>query len=385
MANEGRMGRRHDVDFLRVCAFGLLIVYHSSILYSSRGWLHQAGGESWFFDLISIGSHPWRMSLLFFLSGVVTAALTSRRSPGEVRLFRSRQLLPPLLIGMLVIIPPQIYITLKMQSGFSMPYLQFWWSYVTGGFIDASGREVGSFAHLWFLAYLWVYTALWALLHHYAPALFLRGGAWLSKTLHGVGLLYWPVLYLAILRLALFPAFGETLNPVTDWYAHIVYFSFFLAGALLARHGDFWDAVVARRKMALMIALACVVVLAVIVTTIPTAERPALLVTALRVCRSAFQWTAIVALLGYARRFVRHSNPVVMYLNRAVLTYYVLHQTVLVLVAYWLQQHGMQPPWAFGVVVIVTCAVCAIAYELQRRLLSVASFLGRKQPQLGVS
>ncbi|MGV1764731.1 hypothetical protein [Rhizobium rhizogenes] len=58
------MSRRHDLDFLRVAAFMLLIVYHVSLMYNSRSFLLKSQDSSAMFDVIHLWTHPWRMSLL---------------------------------------------------------------------------------------------------------------------------------------------------------------------------------------------------------------------------------------------------------------------------------------------------------------------------------
>ena len=109
MVGDRPDGRRHDLDALRVCCFGTLIIYHSSLVYGAKTWWVHASDTTKLIDLITIGSHPWRMSLLFFISGVVTASLLKNRSVAEIRTTRTRQLLLPFVFGVFVVVPPQIY------------------------------------------------------------------------------------------------------------------------------------------------------------------------------------------------------------------------------------------------------------------------------------
>ncbi len=62
--------RRYDLDWLRIIAFGLLILYHSGMFYVTWGWhvksVHAGPEAEWAMLLLN----PWRLSLLFFISGV---------------------------------------------------------------------------------------------------------------------------------------------------------------------------------------------------------------------------------------------------------------------------------------------------------------------------
>ena len=66
----GQSERRHDIDLLRVLSFGTLIIYHTSLLYGTKTWLLNSQESSRLMDLVAVGSHLWRMSLLFFISGL---------------------------------------------------------------------------------------------------------------------------------------------------------------------------------------------------------------------------------------------------------------------------------------------------------------------------
>lgn len=79
------MNRRHDIDALRVLAFGLLILYHLGMLYVGPA-------DDWAFHLKSsylahwlpypmLASGFWRMDLLFLIS-----AASSTDAPGAERL-----------------------------------------------------------------------------------------------------------------------------------------------------------------------------------------------------------------------------------------------------------------------------------------------------------
>lgn len=222
--------------------------------------------------------------------------------------------------------------------------------------------------HLWYLAYLWIYTALITLALSIWPNLLAGAGNRLARWLSGKWMLIVPALFFVLLRLVLRPAFPPTLDIVTDWYSHAVYLLSFLLGAVMVSRDDYWDTLVRMRKPALIVAVTCAAVLTWLFPVLPAAAPEVWRTLAGRAFGGAFQWCAIVAILGYAKIWCNSENAVVSYLNRAILTYYVLHQTVMLLIAYELGRMGLLSASSFIPIAIATLAVCALSYELKLRL-----------------
>ncbi|ENN88774.1 hypothetical protein RHSP_43816 [Rhizobium freirei PRF 81] len=365
------MPRRYDLDFVRVAAFMLLIIYHVSLIYDSKEFLLKAPQTSPLFDMIHLWTHPWRMSLLFIISGTVTGILLTQQSPDEIRSARTRQLLIPLLLGLLFLIPPQMYIWLNAVLGVNISLYAVFWHYVTWTPVPLPGGEHAQLAgmqHLWYLAYLWAYTALLTLALSAWPRLLATAGDQLEAWLTGKWVLIFPALYFVLLRLVLRPAFPPTLNMLGDWYGHAVYITSFFVGAAMAMRNDYWDAIVNMRRPALVVALACAVTMTMLFPALPAVAPEGGRALAGRILAGTFQWCAIVAVLGYAKVWCKSENAVIRYLNRAVLTYYVLHQTVMLLIAYALHQIGLMSASFFIPIAVATLAICALLYELKRHL-----------------
>ncbi|WP_309559747.1 acyltransferase family protein [Rhizobium rhizogenes] len=365
------MSRRHDLDFVRVAAFMLLILYHVSLMYNSRVFLLKAPDSSPVFDVIHLWTHPWRMSLLFLISGAVTGILLKRHSPDALRSARTRQLLMPFVLGLLFLIPPQMYVWLRAGQGVDISFTDLLWHYATftpvplpnGGQALLIGLQ-----HLWYLAYLWLYTALITLAVSIWPNLLSTVGNRLAVWLSGRWMLIMPALLFVLLKLLLRPAFPQTLDIVTDWYSHAAYLLSFLLGAIMTSRDDYWDTIVRMRKPAMILAVTCAIGLVVLFPALPSDTPEIWRVLTGRVFGGIFQWSAIVAILGYARIWCRSENAVVRYLNKAILTYYVLHQTVMLLIAYELDRAGLLSASSFIPIAVATFAVCALSYELKRRV-----------------
>jgi glucans biosynthesis protein C len=358
-------GRRHDIDALRVMSFGTLIIYHTSLIYGTRSWHLNTDEPSRLIDLIHVGSHPWRMSLLFFISGMVTAALLNKRTIEEIRSARTRQLLLPFLFGVVVVVPPQIYFS-KLLSVPDLSYWDFMRSYLDYGM---------PLEHMWFLAYLWIYVFVWSIIWPRIEKYRLKLSSAFAASLTGAKLFVLPISFLAVLRLSLYPIFGESLIISNDFYAHTLYFSMFVAGSLLMNQSRFWQEIDKQRWISLGLAAFCFAALAIIVVTLPHEQRPAELVFVLRIVRSIFQWCMMIALLAFAARWLNRPSRLVSYLNRSIMTYYVVHQTVIVAAAYCFAKAGILDIRSFVPIVVITLIVSAFAAEAKKQAANCSSRL----------
>lgn len=368
MSVDTRNARRYDIDALRVLSFGTLIIYHASLLYGTRTWLLNSHEPSRLVDLIHVGSHPWRMSLLFFISGLVTASLLNRRSAEDIRRARTRQLLLPFLFGVLIVVPPQVYFS-KLRLSPDLSYWDFLQTYLVSEL---------TLQHMWFLAYLWIYVFIWSIALSRLQGHWPKLSAAFSVLLKGPNLFVVPILFLSVLRIWIYPAFGETQVITKDGYAHLLYFSMFVAGTLLMNQPGFWQEIDRWRWLSFWLALSSFLVMTIVFIAVPREHLSDTVIAALRIVRSTYQWCFIIALLAFAARFANRPNPVVKYLNRSIMTYYVVHQTVIVIVAYYFAQAGMLDLWSFIPVVLLTALICALLVELKKFSSVAAGFLVSK-------
>jgi len=386
------MQRRHDLDWVRVCAFGLLVLYHVGMYYVSWDWHVNSPHAGPALEPLMLASAPWRLSLLFLVSGAATgfliAGAESRATHARPRFLaaRSRFLLLPLLFGMLVVVPPQSYFEVldsRYPGGYHDGFLAFWARYLRGdgSFCDDDGCLVlPTWNHLWFVAYLWVYTAvLWALWRLGRPWL-RRAAAMLGRCLcHPAAVLAWPALYLGLVRAGLAPRFGSTHALADDWYNHAQYFTVFLFGYLIAHQAPVWDAMARARRTALVLWLGCWAVL--VAAHVVAGGPPAWLRPILHMAWGLAQWSAIVAVLGFARQWAPGDGPVLRYLVPAVFPVYILHQTAIVLAAWQLRPLALAPAFEGPLLVVLTFASCLGGYELIRRIPVLRPLFGlRRQP-----
>jgi peptidoglycan/LPS O-acetylase OafA/YrhL len=368
-------GRLYFLDWLRAAAFGLLILYHVGMYYVSWDWHIKSPHASDAIEPLMMLSSPWRLALLFLVSGAATAMMLTPRPGQPPRAFvreRSRRLLLPLLLGMLVIVPPQAYLEVVSKVAYAGSYLDFMHLYLQahGGFCRGDDcLTLPTWNHLWFVAYLWVYSLLlWALLKAWPQALDTLArlaGRWLN----GWALWLAPAAVLALWRCLLLTRFPTTHALVDDFHNHALYLSVFLAGAVLARWGGGWALFARWRWGALAVAL---VLWALVVAyfshygdgLVP----PGWLRMLQRVGYALLQWSAIVAALGFAHRHWNRDHawrPLVVDL---VFPVYLLHQTLIILIAWGLRGWGLAPALEAPLLIVATAASCLAGALLAARL-----------------
>lgn len=366
--------RRYDLDWLRVLAFGLLILYHVGMYYvADWDWHIKSPDPSGFLQNLMYLTNPWRMSLLFFVSGAALWFASRKISSSSLVRLRNRRLLLPLVFSMAVIVPPQVYVELVTREGADFSYLGFYGTYLdmtTDAWPDHQHGPLGlwTWNHLWFLAYLWVYTLLFVAV----KPLLDRAAAVVRKAQPALWqLLLVPVLLLTVYRLTLADAYPPSNALFGDWYNHVRYLSFLFGGYLLADCGHFWTLLSGRRWQL----LAGAVVAWVILLGIANGEVQQLLqglpeaasLLIIRVLVSIDQWLWVLAALALGHHYLNRPSAVLRYMNEAILPWYILHQTLIVLLAFWLAGAGMPQSLEALVLVAGTVLGCALGYELVRR------------------
>jgi glucans biosynthesis protein C len=367
--------RRADLDWLRIGAFGLLILYHLAMYFGPWSWHLNSRETAAWLGVAMVASNPWRLSLLFLISGVAVRHMTRKASAAALMGERSRRLLLPLLFGVVVLVPPQAYFEQVVKDGLQANYLTFWL-----GFLREHGLQLdGGWSppplnHLWFVGYVWAYSMIAAAVV-WLPRLMRPLELLTSAALSGAGVLVAPILYLVTVRFALFPVFGVTNHLSWDPYNHATSLALFLIGFLVAFQPTFWDSVERTRWPALLLAIGGAVILGLDAARPIPEQHPASI--ALMAAFAIAQWSTIVALLGFGHRHLRQlDGPVLAYLRVAVFPFYLLHQTIIVGVAYALRPARLPLLLEALALLVLTVLGCAAGFELARRTPWLRPFMG---------
>ena len=366
--------RRIDLDWVRIGAFGLLIFYHVGMLYVSWGFHIKSEHRATALEPLMLVLNPWRLAILFLVSGMATRFMLGKFAVAPLLLSRSVRLLIPLIFGMLVIVPPQAYDQIVESLGYPAGFLDFYTRhyFAFGSQFCRPGPCIvlPTWNHLWFLVYLWVYTMALGIVLMVLPRL----AGWIERrlvaVLSGGLLLIVPSVAFAAYRIVLLPYFPTTHALFADWYSHLLFATAFLLGFLVARAEGFWDAVERQRWIALGLAVGSFVGFLAARQAAPSLSLYG------GIAYGFYQWAAIVVVFGFARRWLTADSALRRYLTDAIFPYYIIHQTAIIMIAHELRGRDL-PGWLeAGIVIAGTFAACALTYELVRRIALLRPLFG---------
>lgn len=362
------------LDWLRILAFFILVLYHVGMYYVSWDWHVKSDAIVPGLDAFMLLSAPWRLGLLFLVAGVAAGMALARLGGAAFLRRRSVRLLLPLAFGVLAVVPPQSYFEVVEDVGYDGGYLHFLGLFLRGysGFCDHDGcLFMPTWNHLWFLPYLWAYSAVLvavaALLGARGPGL----ARTLGNGLHGWKLIVLPAAGLALARVTLLRQFGETHMFVDDWFNHATYLFLFLLGAVLAHVPECWPRCSALRWQALGIAAtgwaAIVVWRTLLGRQLPGVDAFAWF-PLMAVVHATTAWCAMVAACGFAARHLERDGPARRYLAAAVFPVYIVHQTLIVTLAHYAKPLRLAPVIEAVLLTVLTLTLSFAVFECVRRV-----------------
>ncbi|WP_369915918.1 acyltransferase family protein [Xanthomonas sp. NCPPB 3005] len=360
---------RYDfLDWLRVIAIFVLFFFHTGMIFVGWGW-HVVNNQTipsleWPMDI----AHRLRMPLLFVIAGAGMWFALQRRSTGLFLRERTQKLLLPLIVGMFLVVPPQIYYERLLHGQWTGGYLDFYLTRVLQFHFYPAGDF--SWHHLWFILYLYVYVVLLlpAMLWWKRTAQHIAPGKWLF--LLGIPL----GINEALLKLR----FPETHNLVSDWYIFNHYLLLTAYGYVMASMPGVWKWLSDFRRWSLVMGLAAFFLLISLFTT------GIILHDSLidRIGSNLFTWLWLMVFLGYGYRYLSRTNRVLAWAKDASYPFYIMHQTIIVAIGYYVIQCAWGPWTKYFAILLLSIGACLVLYEgcLRRFAVLRLAFGMREKP-----
>lgn len=371
-------GKRHlGMDWLRIGAFGLLILYHIGMFFVPWDWHVKIAEPIDWVAIPMLATNSWRLPLLFLVSGYASAALFAKLAgSGAFARSRSARLLIPLVVGVMLIIPPQPWIELMGQHGYREGFLHFWGhDYFRFGALD--GIILPTWQHLWFVVYLWVYTILAAGVLAWVPISVrnaIADGA--ARLLGGWRIIAVPLAGWLLLR-AIFPDHDATHALFDDGPSHLHYLMPFFIGWLLRVRPILFASVARYWPLSVAIGLVAFAYIGWVEWSWPgKTPAPTLVSTWFDVARLVQGWATIVALVGVADTYWNCDHRWRTTLAEAVFPFYIIHQTIIVVVGWYLLQARVAALPAFLTLMVLTAAGCGLFYWGGRQIGWVRPLIG---------
>lgn len=367
--------RREDVDWLRIAAVWLLIPFHVAMVFNPAPFYHVRNHEVSTAMLVFAGFVGlWHMPLLFLLAGWSLHASLARREGREVLRERVARLVVPLACGVLLYAPVIKYLELRGGQDFNVrglhvradlaasyrsvidvalpempPFEESFWTFLPTFFTHL---ERFTWSHLWFLAYLFTFTAL------YLPALVRLTRRPPPARAVAAWVVYTPLAVLVPIQVLLRPHWPGVQNLYDDWANFSYYTTFLVVGFLLARDAGFERAVHGERRRAL--AGAAFVLVVLILGLAGVVRSPSVILAGTAVAG----WCLIVAILGFAASWLRRPAAALPYLRDGAMPVYVLHQPVVVVLAWAIVGLPLGIAAKFVLLLAAATVGTAAAYEL---------------------
>lgn len=322
--------RQYYIDWIRIFLIFSVFLFHVGMVFNNWDWHIKNDIRLDSLTPIMHFLHAWRMPLLFLVSGAGTRFALGVRSNGQYAAERTRRLFIPLLAGILILVPVQVYIEKINQypSLFNF-YLHFFDGvYPKGNF---------SWHHLWYLVYLFFISMIFipfiSFFRSTRYAAFERGVEKLASFKGGLLLLYVPLIGSQWLLKPYFP--HETHDFINDWAMICLDFLYFLFGFVLLGNSKVVDFIVRDRRIWLSITLVAATIMFSIMYVFYAIPGIWLLydILALLLC-----WTIGLTILAFAKKYVNVDNSWRKQLNRAIYPVYLLHQPILIVIAYFVVQ-----------------------------------------------
>lgn len=346
--------RKHYIDNLRNLDILLLFPVHTFMIWNDFGtgfYIHRE--ESKILSSLIVLVNPWFMPLLFVLAGMSARYALQRRSYKEFVMQRVNKLLIPFICGTILLVPFQTYYARKYfynYKGGILENLKYFFTHLT----DLNGCD-GAFTpgHLWFILFLFIISMISLVLFYFVPyGKF--GGSMGKLPIFGLIMLFIPVWLMYYIGNFGGYSIGKNL-------------ALYLLGYYVLSNDDVIEKLVRNiKRLAFLYIIGTAALVALYYMFSYYGD----------LWVNFIGWISILFLLAAGRRFLDNKTGFTEYFNRASYPIYILHQSILVALAYYVVQIG-------DIVFVHAACICVgsflltvTAYHLVRMIPYVRKMLG---------
>lgn len=343
-------GRKYYIDWIRVIAIGLLLIYHVAIGFQPWGVMigFITTKEPWVASWAPMAMlNVWRIPLLFFVSGMGVYFAMQQRNAKQLILERASRILLPFVFGMFAIVPLHMLI---WRYHYNMNLIYSWGP-----------------GHLWFLGNIFIYVLVLSPIFFYLKKHENSVGVmWIKKTIsHPIGILLIAAALAAealIIKPVPFELYAMT------WHGFVLGFLAFLFGFFFVMSGQaFWTMISKWRWLLLVLGLG----LFVVRTYYFGINTPGYAIAAESLC-----W--ILSVLGFGSMYLNKPGKALNYLSQAAYPVYILHMFFLYLGSLLIFPLPVYIPLQFVLVLLFTLGGCFMTFEVVRRVKYLRPLFGLK-------
>jgi len=372
--------RLYYLDWLRLIAILGVFLFHAVHPFDYLAWHIKNAQQSEVVTYFIVFMFPWGMPFFFLLAGAGSFFALRRRTAGEFARERFNRLMIPFFVGAIALMPIMLYYEWqhKTQTGqLSGPFIDF----VLNRNVGFTPIWFGALGyHLWFLGFLFSFSILGLPLFLWLKGnAGLRFAARLARLCERRGAILLFFIPLAVVRLALHPFFPQE----HSWADFFVQMSFFVLGYLLFSHRMFLHAIRRDWRITLaggILATAAGLVLVNFKGSLDVETPPRTILDVLFwILFSLDGWCWALFFIFVGMRFLNFTNESLEYGRQAILPFFVFHQPVIIILAYYIVQWQTSLLIKLLFVVVSSFFVTLGLYEfLIRRIALVGRVFGMK-------
>ena len=336
MENPTKKERSYELDWLRIFATILIFFFHAARPFNYQEWEIKNNEKDLGLSLLIFYIDFWVIPLFFIIAGMGTFYALGVRKGKVYAKERFKRLMIPLIVGMFTHLATQVYIARVTHGDFQGSFIEFYlYHYFNGVYTGVFSPETGNFAlvgmHMWYMLFLFLYSVILLGLFQYLRReenkdKLLKMGAFFKKP-GALYLLAFPMGILDVILNAIFIPLG--LYP-QGGYQIFTYVVIFLYGFLLVSNDEFKQAIERHGIPSVIIAIVLFILLAIEFWTGSFSSEP---LTGL--LRYICGWCWIIAVIYLGRKFLYFNHKSLKFLNDILLPFYILHQTIIIIVAFY--------------------------------------------------
>jgi len=389
------------IDWLRFVVVLCLAPFHAAISFTGMGsvYVYDAPVR----DILLAGGTPvnigpralsiftvfmdnWFMHLLFLVAGIGAAMSLRKRTGAQFLGERCNRLLLPLLICTPLVISVQSWLRALSFGRFSGSYFAFFPLFFNGLYTGPQSSGNYDWGHLWFLAYLFVFSAM-------ALPLFLairrKGEASrvlsVARRFAGLPMILFPAFWTGFLEALFRPGWPGSFSLVNDWAIFTLNLSFFLAGYIVGAVPELLQAIEKHRRAALILGVAAF--LARIgtygVVAVPDGYNAANVIA--QAFRGIAAYGLVMAAMGYGQRYLNGQGRMLAIARDLSFPLYILHYVPLTAATYLLLNSGLSI-WTRWFLAVAASWSCVAGFTFLVRFVPVVrNFFGIRKPAVKTS
>jgi hypothetical protein len=323
---------RYDLDWIRVFCIFILFIFNTAMIFVLWPFHIKNNTSNILLSLLNIFIGIWYMPIMFFVAGASAWFSLMFRDVMEFITERFYRLIIPLVMGTLIVIPPQVYYERMHEKVLYNSFWEFYPYFFQGIYPEGNF----SWHHLWFIAYLFVISFISIPFTRIIDTR--RSSPWIcqlaifSNRPGGILLFGLPM---ALSEALLRPYFPQGIKDIIhDWANVSFYLICFIYGYLMISDIRFGTAMNRHRRIAMI--LGSIFTIVISYYSIARTHLVSHSYTMFFHFLCGFNiWFWMITILAYVKESFSHESPLLTYLNKAALPFFIMHQTIIIILGYY--------------------------------------------------